>query len=118
MSAKRYHWDSDKDFLVESEHGALVLASDYDALTSELIGNEIAWKAAGADYQKAQAHIDELERALYGAAEALASFRPRSGDSEECDRPYWTELDEVTLHDAQRLCGKYPQLETKGDAGG
>jgi hypothetical protein len=56
------------------------------------------------------ARCEALEAALYGAAESLASFRPGASASN-----IWTELDEVTLYDAQRLCGKYPQSETKAE---
>ena len=56
------------------------------------------------------ARIRELEAALYGAAESLLTFRPPH-DPE--NMPYWTQLDEVTLHTARDLCGKYPQSETE-----
>ena len=50
--AKRYNWDADKDFLAENEHGALVLASDYDLLAHLYDAEVIALRAAGACYEK------------------------------------------------------------------
>lgn len=38
MMVKRYSWHTDKDFLVENENGALVLASDYRSLEIVLRG--------------------------------------------------------------------------------
>jgi hypothetical protein len=83
----------------------------YDALAAE-----VASVYAGPSYVrigKLEDRICELEAALYGAAESLASFRPHIPAVHDFPAT-WTELDEVTLHDAQRLCGKYPQSETSG----
>jgi hypothetical protein len=43
---------------------------------------------------------EELRKALSAAADSLLSFRPGPGE-EYC--PSWTELDEVTLAESQRL---------------
>jgi len=80
MPVKRYTYGIDNGafFCEERPDGAVVNWSDYDKLA---------------------ARVDLLERALYGSAESLASFR---------HKPSWTELDEVTLFDAQTLCRRYP----------
>lgn len=100
-----------------ADHTVMLTVPEYEGLLAELRGwidlapataARIATLEAIADARMAR--IEELERALYGAAESLATFRPPQHEPD--DWPRWTELDEVTLHEAQQLCGKYPQSET------
>lgn len=109
----------DVDDMELPREAQVVLASDYDALQAkydQLTGERFSDRVHAAlqdRARRAEARINVLEAALYGAAESLATFRPPHNDN----LPYWTELDEVTLHDAQRLCGKYAQSETEGNHG-
>jgi len=123
MANKRLHFKYDthtRGFWVDSDEARLwpagslidyVLASDYDTLAAdmaEMKSQARHWQCASA---ASSDRIRELEAALYGAAESLATFRP---PHDADNMPRWTELDEVTLHDAQRLCGKYPTSDRPG----